>query len=812
MEFVNAMNTRSKQMQVMVQRVKSVSQGVLVGCLFAGLLAGCGGTDSGGGAAQPVTPVAGTIVGQVVSLANNQPVAGATVETNAGTTVVGKTTTAADGKFTLPAPAGDRIVVQIEADGFAAAFPVTRVRTGQTTSLGVKLLPVGVTATVGVSTGGTVRVPNSTAQVILPADGLVPQNGGSAAGTVTVSVTPINPATDPSLMPGDFTGVTAGGGGNTPIESFGALGVDIRDTTGTRYTLAPGKTATIRIPFGTLSSTPPTTIPLWYFNETTGVWQEEGTATLQGTGANRYYEGPVVRFTRYWNADRATETIFVSGCVRDVNNQPVSDMLVKTIGRDYSGTAVAVTKQDGTFRVAMRKDGRANVNGEVIHPQTFARRNATDVMTVGPSAIDITLADCLVLNPDVVVITTNAPLPDGRVGDAYNQTLTAVGGTPGYVWSLNAGSAPLPAGLSLNPTGVISGTPTAAGIVTVMVKVTDSAGGIATKLLGLTITPQNPPLTITTASPLPEGIVGTSYSVAIAASGGTGARSWTVASGTLLAGLTLDSSTGVVGGIPTTAGTSTVTIRVQDTGSPQQSVQKAFELTVRTIATLTISSASPLPNGRVGTLYTATVSASGGTGTLSWGVIGGSLPTGLTLNPSTGQISGTPTTAGTSTVTLRVQDSGSPQQAAQKDLTLTITDEGTPPTPCGAGTTNCLRVSNAPASVEGEFVVTPRATETRDTGDTVAVVFGEVTTNQFHAEALSFVRNLGVGIEGVTFVSDDSGFGNDFGWFCGGPGGCPGVTLNRSAGTLTFVNAVLTEGEGAAPPITLNGTLTFPPF
>lgn len=573
-----------------------VARGVL--SVILALMAGCGDSGSGGGTTDS-TP-SGTVVGQVVSSATNVPVGGATVKTGSGTTTSGS-----DGKFTVSAPVAERTVVQVEANGFAPAFPVARVTSGQTTNLGVKLVPVGATASVSVVQGDTVLVPGSTARVVIPANGLVPEGGGTPAGTVDVSLTPINPATDPNLMPGGFTGITAGGGSDTPIESFGVLGVDIRDAAGARYTLAPGRTATIRIPLGTLSSDPPRTIPLWYFNETTGAWQEEGTATLQRSGTDQYYEGTVARFTPYWNADIASEVIFASGCVHDINNQPVSNMLVKTTGENYSGTATSVTQQDGTFRVAMRKDGRAKLNGEEVSAQTFQTRASTNVITVGPSAVDITVSDCLVLKSDIVVITTASPLPEGRVGDAYNQTLAAVGGTPGYVWSLNTGSSPLPDGLSLNSAGVIVGTPNTAGATTIIVKVTDSSGGTATKPLALTIAPTNPPLAITTSSPLPEGIVGTAYSTTIAASGGTGARIWTVVSGTLPAGLALDRSTGVISGTPTAAGTVSITIRVEDSATSPQSDQQSLSLT---IVSVTPPPPPPPPSCGTGAVNCLTVS------------------------------------------------------------------------------------------------------------------------------------------------------------------------------------------------------------
>ena len=565
--------------------------------LVTALLAGCsGGSDSGGGTTTVVSPT-GTVTGQVASAANNAPVAGATVSTTAGTT-----TSAADGSFTVTAAVGDRAVVHVEATGFAEAFPVARVTDGQTTSLRVRLLPTGVVTPVTVATGGIVTVPNSTARVNLPADGLVPKNGGAAAGTVNVAVTPINPVVDVNLMPGDFNGISAGGGSPTPIESFGAMLIDIRDNSGTRYNLAPGKTSTIRIPLGTLSPAPPATIPLFFFDEGTGLWKEEGTATLQGTAPNRYYEGTVTHFS-YWNADQVFDTVFISGCVRDANDQPVGNLWVETNGINYSGRAFAVTAADGTFRVGMRRNSVATLSAIEFNLQTFVSTPVTNVVNVGPSAIDFSLPNCLVKKAGLLTVSTLA-LPGGTVGVAYNQTLTATGGIPGYEWSLNPGSSPLPVGLSLNPSGVISGVATTAGTTVLTVKVTDSVGGTATKQLSLTISPVGAPVAITSLSLLPAGTVGTAYNTTLAASGGTGALSWSKVSGALPTGLSLDRSTGQLSGTPTTAGISTFTIRVQDSGTPQQSDEQAFTLAIISSGgggggdgggggTLTVSNAPP---------------------------------------------------------------------------------------------------------------------------------------------------------------------------------------------------------------------------
>ena len=676
-------------------------------------LAACGGTENG---SAPIVQSLGTVTGQVVSLANDAPVSGAAVKTE-----MGATTTAADGKFTVSAPVGDRSVVRVEASGFAEAFPVARVVSSQTTSLGVKLVPIGVTETVSVTSGGTVSVPNSPARVTIPANGLVPVAGGTPAGSVNVSLTPINPAEEPRVMPGGFNGIAAGGGSVQPLESGGAMQVDVRDSAGARYTLAPGTTATIRIPLRTQSANPPATMPLWFFDDTAGVWREDGTATLQGTGANRYYEGPVTRVT-YWNADLVLDSIVVNGCVKDANGQPVANALVQTEGIDYTGTAVDATAADGTFSVAMRKSSRAKLGLFEFDAQTFNLVPVSNTVNVGPSATEITLPNCLVKQPGQLAITTTA-LPNGTIGVAYNQTLVAAGGVPGYVWSLTTGSNPLPDGVSLNPAGVISGTPTAAATTTITVKVTDSAGGTTTKEFTVAITAPNvQPLLIITNT-LSSGMVGTAYNDILGATGGTGDKTWSISAGTLPAGLSLDAATGAITGAPTVAGASTFTLRVRDSGAPQQSAERQFTIAI-------------LPSGGGG----------GGTG-------GGQ-----------------------------------------------------------------LTVSNAPASVGGTFVPDPTFNDIRVRGNSILLYALEVDFPR-HGEPLNVSVEASTGqVSFVGFGLDDDVTGDEGLWTCFSqtpliPGtACSGVTVNRSAGTVTFLNTVLTTPFGNIPSITLNGTVTFSPF
>jgi len=260
----------------------------------------------------------------------------------------------------------------------------------------------------------------------------------------------------------------------------------------------------------------------------------------------------------------------------------------------------------------------------------------------------------------IVSITTGSTLPNGIQNTAYNTTLVATGGSGSYTWSMFSGS--LPAGLSLSAAGVISGTPTGSGTPPAFtVQVTDGTQ-IKTKAFTLTLIAE---LAISTASPLtPDGIENSAYSKTLATTGGSGAKTWSLVGGALPTGLSV-SAGGVISGTPTAPGASNFTLQVTD---GTQTTTKVFDLTV--IPELVITTTSPLPDGTAGTPgYSTTLQATGGTGTITWAVTVGSLPAGLTLNTATGEISGTPTTAGTSNFTVQAT---SGTQIKPQALALTI--------------------------------------------------------------------------------------------------------------------------------------------
>jgi hypothetical protein len=180
---------------------------------------------------------------------------------------------------------------------------------------------------------------------------------------------------------------------------------------------------------------------------------------------------------------------------------------------------------------------------------------------------------------------------------------------------------------------------------------------------------------VVSTSSLPFGTLGMIYSAALAASGGSAPYQWSVSDGSLPKGLALVA--GAVVGTPSAPGTSAFTVQVHD--SKKRSARANLAITISASgSTAPAITTNSLPGGTVGTPYSASLAASGGTAPYQWSVNGGSLPKGLILDANSGAITGTPSSSGTSAFTVQVQDSKGHILSANLAITISATDVSTP--------------------------------------------------------------------------------------------------------------------------------------
>ena len=268
-------------------------------------------------------------------------------------------------------------------------------------------------------------------------------------------------------------------------------------------------------------------------------------------------------------------------------------------------------------------------------------------------------------------LTISSTIPgNAQIGDSYSGLLSASGGTKPYAWSLTSGA--LPAGLHLDAaTGAVTGTPTTSGTATFTASISDAGSPPQkqSKQFSINVAAPVSPLTINT-SQLNSGQSGTPYTASLQVSGGNPAYTWSVTSGSLPAGLTL-SAAGVLSGTPQSAANYAFAVTVADHGSPVQHQLKAFSLSITKPVLPLVVSTADLAAAQVGTPYSMSLQASGGTPAYQWSLASGSLPKGLSLSAG-GLVTGTPTQVGTSTFTVNVADTSAPAQHQSKTLTLAV--------------------------------------------------------------------------------------------------------------------------------------------
>ncbi|CAD6556740.1 hypothetical protein LMG27952_06182 [Paraburkholderia hiiakae] len=523
----------------------------------------------------------------------------------------------------------------------------------------------------------------------------VSPNSGPRGGGTAITITGTN-----------FTGTTAVMFGATPATSFtflsatqivagspsaatGTVDITVTNANGTsattvadQFTYYGAPTAgpvSLTVAYGSQSN--PVTLNLGGGTATSvavATTASHGTASASGTSItyspqSGYSGSDVFTYTASnGSGTSASATVTVTVNAPTLSISPAT-LTAPTVGTAYSETIVAgggnapytFSIVSGSLPIGLS----LNANTGVLSGTPTASGSAsftvkaTDSST-GTGAFSVMQAYTVVINPAALTLTPST-LSAGTYGAPYSQTLTASGGTAPYTYSLTAGA--LPTGLSLSPTGVLAGTPTAAGTFNFTVQARDGNSMVGSQSYSLAINSVALPVAGSVAANVAYNSSGNTIALNLA---GGAAASVAVASaashGTAIASATSITYT------PRTGYAGTDSFTYTATNSSGTSAPATVTITVGA-PTLSITPAT-LTAPTVGVAYSQTLTASGGNAPYTYSIALGTLPAGLSLDAATGVLSGTPSAAGTSSFTVAATDSSTgPAGAAATQRAYTVT-------------------------------------------------------------------------------------------------------------------------------------------
>jgi len=355
------------------------------------------------------------------------PVSGATV--TIGTSSV---TTNYKGLFTFKnASVKENFAhVKVTKAGYVNASRVLTPTNGMN-QVNIMMIPATTTSTISSGSTSTVSLPNGTK---VKFDGSFKDASGNAySGSVNVALFHLAPSNKylNELMPGSFLATNAGGNARV-METFGMFHVQLTGSAGQNLQIANGHTAEITVPVDlTQTSTSPSTIPLWSYNEDTGMWNEEGAATKIGNA----YVGTVSHFS-WWNCDAQ----FAQATMRVT--------LKNAAGAVLPNIKVSLQRSSQVYETYGVTDNTGMVSGLVPAGEILTLRvydicnNVIYLSNVGPLPVGVitTLADIIINPPTSTGYTIQGSLKTCANADVTNGyvTLRPVGGSNlnyfNYLW------------------------------------------------------------------------------------------------------------------------------------------------------------------------------------------------------------------------------------------------------------------------------------------------------------------------------------------------------------------------------------------
>ncbi len=260
-------------------------------------------------------PITATLQGNILD-EDGQPATGVQITVGSKTSI-----TNATGYFRIINAVLDKnaSLVTAEKPGYFKAYRTFNATSG-VNQVVIKLLKKTLAGSVDGNSGGEITLSNG-AKISLPAKGIIKQSDGSIySGGINVYSNCIDPmaADINEIIPGSFM-ANDKNNKRVSLKSFGMLAVVLESASGEKLQIAKDYTAKLTIPISSsLQSSAPSTISLWYVDEQTGLWKEEGSATKTGTN----YIGEVKHFS-FWNADFSNPSVTVALTLQNSNGSPL---------------------------------------------------------------------------------------------------------------------------------------------------------------------------------------------------------------------------------------------------------------------------------------------------------------------------------------------------------------------------------------------------------------------------------------------------------------------------------------------------------
>ncbi|MBK7410804.1 MAG: hypothetical protein IPJ40_23765 [Saprospirales bacterium] len=237
------------------------------------------------------------------------------------------------------------------------------------------------------ATGGLVELAGQEVAIDFPVDGVVDGSGQPYSGTVKVAIQYLDPTASDldQRMPGNLLGFNDRDGERV-LSTFGMVAVELTGAQDQKLQLADNKPATLTVTVpASLQSNAPASIPLWHFDESVGIWVEEGEAMLE----NGKYVGKVSHFS-FWNCDAPFPVVHMSGSIfLNTNDNPLSGVQVRITIVSSSFSGYGWTDENGVFGGDIPA-GEAlvleilDLCGEVVYTEN-----------IGPFSADVVLADLI---------------------------------------------------------------------------------------------------------------------------------------------------------------------------------------------------------------------------------------------------------------------------------------------------------------------------------------------------------------------------------------------------------------------------------